>query len=297
VEKIYWLKASDFSGRSIDDILKTKGVVFPAGSSTTWRPPAGEFAVVNTAANHEKIAAVLAAESGGVVLSPTHWLLLTSGARLGLVVEKFSPDAVTGSHPVFGRCRIPLDQIHTVRTTPPEATPAMKSLADWRLVNAPEPVLPESGGESSPTLGKVAKTFSLPLLGGGNFDLEKWKGKVVVLDFWATWCGPCIKSLPALIETMAAFPAERVTLLGVNQSEPAELVKRFLETRGWKFTVALDAGQKVARQYGVEGIPHTVIVGPDGNVAWVKTGFSPDGAAEAAAAVKQLLAEPAAAPK
>jgi peroxiredoxin len=51
----------------------------------------------------------------------------------------------------------------------------------------------------------------------------------------------------------------------------------------------LDAGQTVARQYGVEGIPHTVIVGPDGKIAWVKTGYSPDGDSEAAKAVEQLL--------
>ncbi len=297
-EKMYWLRPSAFPFEaSAQATLASRGVLFSNESKVIWQPKTGHLTVTNSPANHEKLAAVLAAEFGGVLGSPTHWLLLTSGARLGLAVEKFAPDAVIGSHPAFGRCRIPLDQIHTIRTTPPEATPTMKSLADWRLVDAPEPVLPESGGESSPALGKVAKTFILPLLGGGDFDLAQWKGKVVVLDFWATWCGPCIKSLPALIETMSAFPPERVTLLGVNQSEPAEQVKRFLEARGWKFNVALDAGQKVARQYGVEGIPHTVIVGPDGNVAWVKTGFSPDGAAEVANAVKQLLAGPAATPK
>ncbi len=298
VEKEYWLKSSAFpTGESAPDALAKKGIPFPAKSSTTWRPLSGRLTVVNTAANHEKLAAVLAAEFGGRVDSPTHWLLLTSGARLGLTVEKFEPDAVSGSHPVFGRCRVPMSGIHTIRTSPPEPTPAMKALADWRLVDAPEPALPEAGGESSPTLGKAAAAFKLPLLDGGEFDLAASKGKVVVLDFWATWCGPCIKSIPALIEAMSAFPSDRVTLLGVNQSEPPEQVKRFLETRGWRFAVALDAGQKVARQYGVEGIPHTVIIGPDGNVAWVKTGFSPAGAAEAAEAVKTLLGSGATVPQ
>jgi peroxiredoxin len=69
-------------------------------------------------------------------------------------------------------------------------------------------------------------------------------------------------------------------------------VKRFIETRSWKFTVAMDADQKVAQKYGVTGIPHTVIVGPDGKVAWVKTGFSPDGPAEVAEAIKTLLNPP-----
>jgi peroxiredoxin len=75
----------------------------------------------------------------------------------------------------------------------------------------------------------------------------------------------------------------------VNQSEPTEQVKRFIEARGWQFTVALDAGQNVARQYGVQGIPHTVVVAPDGRVAWVKTGFGPSVEKELAEAVQRLL--------
>src|SRR5438045_9135902 len=89
---------------------------------------------------------------------------------------------------------------------------------------------------------------------------------------------------------MSGFPSDQVKLIGVNQSEPPEQVKRFLETRGWKLNVAMDAGQSVARQYGVDGIPHTVIIGPDGKVAWVKTGYTADGDTEAANTVKQLLA-------
>ncbi|MEO8353331.1 MAG: TlpA disulfide reductase family protein, partial [Chthoniobacteraceae bacterium] len=156
-----------------------------------------------------------------------------------------------------------------------------------------EPVIPESGGESSPEVGKEAEKFKLPLLTEGNFDLGSEHGKVVVLDFWATWCAPCVKSLPGLIEAVSAFPTDRVKLIGVNQSEPSEAVKRFIETRDWQLTVAMDADQKVAQKYGVTGIPHTVIVGPDGKIAWVKTGYSPDGATEAAAAIEKLLAAPA----
>jgi thiol-disulfide isomerase/thioredoxin len=247
-------------------------------------------AVTSTPATQSKVAELLNAEFGGSFGSPTHWLLLTNGARLSLAVDKFDKTTVTGHHPVFGKCTVPVSDIYVIRTTPPQPTPVMRSLQDWKLVYAPEPVIPESSeGTSSPLVGKEAKPFKLPLLEGGEFELAKEKGKVVILDFWATWCGPCIKSLPGLIEAVGAFPEDKVKLIGVDQSEAADQVKRFVETRGWKLTVALDAGSNVGQQYGVEGIPHTVIVGPDGKIAWVKTGYTPDGDKEASEAIKKLL--------
>jgi thiol-disulfide isomerase/thioredoxin len=186
---------------------------------------------------------LLTSDFGGNLGSPTHWLLLTSGARLTLTVDKFEQDFITGHNPVYGSCKVPMSQVYIIRTSAPEPTPTIKSLADWRLVNAPEPVLPETGGENSPLLGKEAPTFTLPLLEGGDFDLAAEKGRIVVLDFWATWCGPCVESLPGLIETLSSFPADRVKLIGVNQGESPAQVKHFLETRGLKLTVAMDADQ------------------------------------------------------
>jgi thiol-disulfide isomerase/thioredoxin len=290
VAKTYWLNSDTLStASSAQAVLTEKGIPFPSGANVTWQPDSMRLSMVNTEANHEKLMGLLKAEFGGIAGSPTHWLSLKSGARIGFAVEKFEQETISGQHPVYGFCEVPMSQIQVIRSTMPDPTSTMKSLADWHLTYAPEPVLPESGGESSPLIGKEAKTFKLPLLGGGEFDLSAEKGKVIVLDFWATWCGPCVKSLPGLIEVMSAFPADRVKLIGVNQSEPADLVKRFLETRDWKLVVAMDTRQSVARDYGVDSIPHTVIVGPDGNVAWVKTGASAEGESEAAAAVKKLL--------
>jgi peroxiredoxin len=84
-----------------------------------------------------------------------------------------------------------------------------------------------------------------------------------------------------------------VQLIGVNQGEPADQVRQFRQARNWKLNVALDPNQKVGRLYNVDGIPHTVIVGPDGKVARVKTGYDPDNEKEVVEAVKKLL-EPAA---
>jgi hypothetical protein len=75
----------------------------------------------------------------------------------------------------------------------------------------------------------------------------------------------------------------------VNQGEPAPGVKKFLDSHQWKLAVALDSDQGVGRAYGVDGIPHTVIIGPDGKVAWVKTGYTPNGEKEAAEVIRKLL--------
>ena len=294
IEKSYWLKGDAFPEAGAAQVrLAAKGIEFPEGASARWEAGAWQLIVKHTPAAHAKIATLLKKEHGANYSVLTHWLVLANGGRLGLSVEKFGKDFILGTHPEYGRCRIPTALVLSIQTQKPPATSAMQALANWQLRPAREPVIPESGGESSPTIGKEAATFKIPLLAGGDFDLQAERGKVVVLDFWATWCAPCIKSIPGLIEATGAFAEDRVKLIGVNQGEPAEAVKRFLETRGWKFTVAMDATQKIGQQYGVTGIPHTVIVGPDGKVAWVKTGFSPDGPAEAAEAIKKLLEPPA----
>lgn len=240
------------------------------------------------AAPNDKASAGNAAETASG-FTPTHWLQLRDGGRISIAVDRFDADRLIGHSPLLGTCEIPMDRIHIMRFKNPGVTPAMLAYRGWRLEHAQEPVLPETGGQNSPTLGKEVKDFRLPLLGGGDFVMGNEKGKVIVLDFWATWCGPCVQSLPGLIEAMKPFDSKRVKFIGVNQGEEAAQVKRFLEQRGWKFTVAMDATQSVAQQFGVTGIPHTVIIGPDGKVAWVNTGYRPGAEKDAVNAVNKLL--------
>jgi thiol-disulfide isomerase/thioredoxin len=143
-------------------------------------------------------------------------------------------------------------------------------------------------------LGKPFELTFTDATTGKQISLQRdLRGKVVVLDFWATWCGPCIQSMPELMETVAALKAdkavaEKLVFVAMDQGEGAPQIKRFLEQRGWDLPVGLDLLQSVGRQFQVEGIPHTVLIGPDGKIAWTNTGARPGAAQELAEMVRKL---------
>ena len=130
-------------------------------------------------------------------------------------------------------------------------------------------------------LGKPAPPFSLELLDGGTFDLADTKGKeIVILDFWATWCGPCRQVMPIIEKVAKQFREEGVRLYAVNLREDSKNVRRYLESQELHLTVLLDKQGSVAAQYKADAIPQTVIIGRDGTVQVVHVGSYPDLEAE-----------------
>ncbi|NLT69600.1 MAG: TlpA family protein disulfide reductase [Verrucomicrobiaceae bacterium] len=240
----------------------------PAASPTPSTPPAPESRPTDPAI---------------VDFPVTHQFILRDGTRLRLFGERVEGSRLVGRSPVLGECSIAVENIREARSGPPlplaQAAPMdLVVFNDWETTFTPDPVLPDADGQpASPMIGKEAPAFSLNGLDQTKFTLSDHRGKVVVLDFWATWCGPCIKAMPDVLAAVEAFPEGTVAFCAVNQAESAPIVSAFLEARKWDSEpVALDFNMKVSRAYQVEGIPHTVVIDPAGKIAWVHTGYSPD---------------------
>lgn len=123
-----------------------------------------------------------------------------------------------------------------------------------------------------PARGTVAPDFRAPTLDGANFQLSAHHGEVLLLDFWATWCPPCVASLPVLDQVHAEFAADGFRVVGVNQEPDAVArVRRFLDQRGVRFPSVVDTGT-VAARYGVHTFPTSFLLDRAGRVQAVYRG-------------------------
>lgn len=147
-----------------------------------------------------------------------------------------------------------------------------------------------SGGK--PLLGEAAPKFKLDQYGGGEVDLASHVGRdVVILDFWASWCGPCRMGMPIIDEVAGRFKDKGVVFYAVNLREDASVVEGYLKSTGLKLNVLMDQRGSVGGKYGVGGIPHTVVIGKDGKVRDVHIGFSNALRDELTKTLEKLIAE------
>jgi thiol-disulfide isomerase/thioredoxin len=120
----------------------------------------------------------------------------------------------------------------------------------------------------------LAPDFTLNALDGGKVTLSALRGKPVVIDFWGTWCPPCIKALNDMVRISDKF-GKRVTFLGVALNDRKDEMERVRQEKLISYQL-LFGTDKVAKAWGVEAVPTVVVLDRNGKVAWRESGFDPD---------------------
>ncbi|MBI4166356.1 MAG: TlpA family protein disulfide reductase [Acidobacteria bacterium] len=116
-------------------------------------------------------------------------------------------------------------------------------------------------------VGGAAPDFTLPKLEGGDVSLKDFRGRVVVLNFWATWCPPCVEEMPSLNSFAEQMGSEGVTVLGVSVDYDAKALRQFVQRNDVRFPIARDMAQRVSGQYGTFKFPETYIIDREGNIS------------------------------
>ena len=112
----------------------------------------------------------------------------------------------------------------------------------------------------------AAKDFTVSTLKNKSLSLKKLRGKVVVLNFWATWCPPCVAELPSLERLERKMHGRAFALIALNAGEEPEKVKRFVRQHGLRLTIALDADGKITSEYGADRLPVTYVLDKQGRL-------------------------------
>lgn len=136
--------------------------------------------------------------------------------------------------------------------------------------------------------GKPAPAFELGGL-DGPVKLSQYQGKLVYVDFWASWCGPCRQSFPWMNDMQARYGAQGLQIVGINVDAKTEDARAFLAAVPARFVVAFDAAGATPRSYGIKGMPSSVLIGPDGKILFEHTGFRPADRAELESKIKTAL--------
>jgi peroxiredoxin len=144
-------------------------------------------------------------------------------------------------------------------------------------------------GISRPSSEIVAMDFRIDSLDGGSVKLSDFRGKVVLLNFWATWCGPCKAEVNDINTLYEKLKSEGFTVFTVDIRESARKVASFMKKNSLRFPVYLDESGEISAQYGITGIPTTFIVDPEGKIVGRAIGPRPWSSTDSVEFMRSLI--------
>jgi peroxiredoxin len=144
---------------------------------------------------------------------------------------------------------------------------------------------------SSGLAGQDAPDFVLKSASGTNLRLSEYRGDVVMINFWATWCGPCRQEMPLLNDLYSRYGRVGFSLLGVNIDDDSSRAMEMAEELGVSFPVLFDERKEVSRLYQVEAMPVTVLVDREGKIRHVHLGYKPGYEEKYLTQIRSLLRE------
>lgn len=148
----------------------------------------------------------------------------------------------------------------------------------------------KSIGLTKPAFAR-APDFNLRDGGGGMASLSGNRGNLILLNFWATWCGPCREEMPSMEQLSRSFGGQGFTILAVNQRESAAQVERYMKTNGLNFRAPLDTDGRVSNSYRVYGIPVSYLIDANGQAIGMKSGSRDWAAREVVDVFRKLIAD------
>lgn len=128
-------------------------------------------------------------------------------------------------------------------------------------------LLSRGSSASATAVGGLAPDFALADLDGNPLHLSELRGRPVVLNFWASWCGPCVEEFPLLRDAAERHAADGLVVIGIVYQDRSEAARDFMARNGAFWPAAMDPGERVATAYGILGPPETFFIGRDGTIA------------------------------
>jgi len=141
------------------------------------------------------------------------------------------------------------------------------------------------------TVQDQAPDFTLKTLEGSNLRLEEYRGQVVLINFWASWCGPCRQEMPLLDRLHQRYVDTGFAVLGINVEGEVAPARELIDKIPVSFPVLIDQGQSVSELYDLKAMPSTMVVDRDGVVRYIHLGYKPGDESKYVEVVKELIRE------